>query len=66
MTGKKLDQNEQKAAIEGGILGGAYLEQIGVFDLRELTLEQWTTFCGKIFQGTCEELKRQADDEIPF
>lgn len=66
MSGKKLDMNEEVAVIEGGKLGGQYLEQIGEFDLRRLTPDQWAAFCGKIFQGTCEAMKRMADDEIPF
>lgn len=66
MTGKPLDFNEQKAAVEGGNAGGAYLDSIGRTDLATLTADQWAEFCGKIFQGTCAALRRMADDEIPF
>lgn len=66
MTKKPVRPDEKTAALIGGNAGGSYLESIGVFDLRQLTSEQWGEFCGKIFQGTCEELARRADDEIPF
>mgnify|MGYP001799708453 CR=1 FL=1 len=66
LQSKSLDFNEEKAVAVGGKVGGAYLEQIGKFDLRELSQSEWAEFCGKIFQGTCEELQRIADDEIPF
>jgi len=66
MTKTPVKPDEATAAVIGGNEGGAYLEQIGEFDLRKLTPDQWKVFCGKIFQGTCDELRRRADDEIPF
>lgn len=66
MSGKPLDPSEREAVIDGGQVGGAYLETIGKFDLRELTPDQWSEFCGKIFQETCASLRRRAEDEIPF
>ena len=66
MRNPNLTPNEAKAVLVGGNDGGAYLESIGQFDLRNLTAAQWAEFCGKIFRGTCAELQRVADDEIPF
>lgn len=61
-----LKQNEKQAVTIGGDAGGEYLEGIGVFDLRNLTPDQWHRFCATIFTATCANLARQADDEIPF
>ena len=61
-----LTKDEVKAAIEGGYEGGEYLDGIGIFDLRQLSQDQWATFCGMIYRGTCTALRKQADDEIPF
>ena len=66
MTKTPVKPDEATASVIGGNEGGAYLDQIGVFDLRQLSPDQWGEFCGKIFQGTCDELRRRADDEIPF
>jgi len=66
MSGKQLKQNEKNAVLAGGRLAGAYLEQIGEFDLRRLTVDQWAEFCSKVFLGACEEMRRQADDDVPF
>jgi hypothetical protein len=66
MLGPDLAQDETKAAVVGGNAGGEYLDRIGKTDLAALTEVEWQTFCGKIFHGACDELKRQADDRIPF
>ncbi|WP_299663861.1 DUF6511 domain-containing protein [uncultured Ruegeria sp.] len=66
MSGSDLKQNERDAISSGGRIAGAYLEQIGQFDLRNLTPDQWAEFCDKMFQGTCEAMRRQAKDSIPF
>lgn len=58
--------DERKAALIGGNAGGEYLESIGKTDLATLTRDEWGEFCALIFTGTCAELKRLADDEIPF
>lgn len=63
---KTLDCSEEQAALKGGEAAGAYLDEIGVFDLREMTESQWREFCGRLFKGACDELARLADDEIPF
>ena len=62
----ELDFNEKKAVQIGGNAAGGYLDQIGIFDLSRLSPEQWTAFCETMFRETCAELRRQADDEIPF
>lgn len=66
MSFPEIKQNETEAIRKGGMSGGAYLDQIGVTDMARLSKEQWNEFCGKIFQGVCDELRKQADDEIPW
>lgn len=66
MTKTPVKPDEKTAAVIGGNAGGQYLDSIGIFDLRQLSPDQWAEFCGRIFQGTCEELQRRANDEIPF
>lgn len=66
MTKKPVKPDERTAAKIGGNAGGAYLDGIGKTDLASLTEDEWTEFCVRVFQGTCEELKRRANDEIPF
>lgn len=61
-----LKQDETKAVLAAGNKAGAYLDQIGKFDLRTLTAQEWEAFCGMIFAETCAALKAQADGEIPF
>ena len=58
--------DERKAALIGGDAGGEYLDKIGKTNLASLTPAEWEEFCSLIFTGACAELKRQADDEIPF
>ncbi len=66
MSDTPLKTNEQAALVIGGQAAGAYLEQISQFDLRKLTSEQWAVFCATLFQATCSDLEKQADDKIPF
>lgn len=66
MRGEKLNADETKAALVGGQAAGSYLDQIGKTDLAKMTATEWETFCGELFRGACAELKRLADDEIPF
>lgn len=66
MTKNPVKPDERTAAGVGGNAGGAYLDKIGVYDLRKLNGDQWIDFCSAIFVETCAELKRRADDEIPF
>ena len=63
MTG---DEIERKAVGKGGQAAGAYLDQIGVFDMSKLTRDQWESFCLTLFRESAAEMQRIADDEIPF
>lgn len=66
-AGQPLDKIEAEAAfIGGGGEGGAYLDSIGKTDLARLTEAEWREFCGRVFRGTCAELQRIADDQVPF
>jgi len=40
-----IQPHESVAALAAGKQAGQYLESIQVFDLRELTSEQWQTLC---------------------
>lgn len=66
MTIDKLTQNERAAATKGGEEAGAFLDAIGKTDLAALSPEEWEKFCAALFKGACDELRRQADDTIPF
>lgn len=61
-----LTQSEKEASRMGGNSGGQYLDQIGKFDLRDLTDEEFSEFCGRIFTGACDHLRARAEDQIPF
>ena len=61
-----LKPDERAAAVVGGNDGGAYLESIGKFDLRTLSEAEWGEFCARIFAGAVGELRRVANDQIPF
>lgn len=66
MRGEHLKPNEANAALAGGAAAGAYLDSIGKTDLATMTEAEWRTFCGELFRAACEDLRKQADDEIPF
>lgn len=66
MAHNPATSDERKAAVEGGNAGGAYLDGIGKTDLASLTEAEWAEFCTRVFVGTCDALRAQADDEIPF
>ena len=61
-----LDFNEKAACLAGGSAAGAYLESIRKTDLATMTEAEWSTFCETLFRETCNDLRRQADDIIPF
>lgn len=61
-----ITQDETKAALAGGQQAGEYLESIGVFDLRQMSAEQWEAFCGKLFSGACDALAEQAKSHVPY
>lgn len=66
MRPQALEHNEKQACLKGGEAAGAYLESIGKTDLATLSPAQWATFCETVFFETCADLRRQADDAIPF
>jgi len=63
---RKLDPDETAAALKGGEAAGAYLDRIGKSDLAALSEREWAEFCGTLYAGACAELRRVADDAIPF
>lgn len=65
-TMRNITRNEREAAFVGGKSGGAYLDEIGKSDLGDLSREEFTEFCARVFAGACEHLRKIADDEIPF
>lgn len=58
--------HERAAIIVGGDAAGGYLDRLGKTDLATMTEEEWREFCKVLFEATCAEMKRVADDEIPF
>lgn len=63
---RSITPRESDAAEKGGQEAGAYLERIGKTDLASLSLDEWKSFCETLYRATCDELRRQADDEVPF
>ena len=63
---KNLTASEEAAAAKGGEEAGAYLDKIGKTDLARLTGEEWAQFCQTLFVASCAELRRMADDCVPF
>jgi hypothetical protein len=63
---RNITPKEKDAAVRGGQDAGQYLDSIGKTDLATLSADEWAEFCGTLFKGACDELARQADDEIPF
>ena len=66
IAGQALTPSEEIAVIKGGDEAGAYLEKIGKFDLSTMTGPEWETFCQTLFAASCAELRRMADDQVPF
>jgi hypothetical protein len=62
----ELSRDEAAAALAGGKVGGAFLEQLGRTDLRQLSRVEWAEFCGRLTRGYLEDLQRQADAQVPF
>lgn len=60
------ESREAEAAFAGGKLAGQYLDSIGKTDIGDLELDEFKKFCAVLFAGACDELRRIADDEIPF
>ena len=51
MPNTTLDAYEEKAIAEGGDIAGAYLDEVGVYNLIELRAEQWGEFCRRMVTG---------------
>lgn len=66
MKSRPQDHNESQALDKGGDAAGRYLDSIGKSDLAALTPIEWRKFCHTLFVETCADLRRQADDWIPF
>lgn len=63
---RRITRRENLAAVRGGQDAGMYVQNLGKTDLVDLSQDEWAEFCGILFKGACDELKRMADDEIPF
>ncbi len=57
---------ESMAAQDGGSDGGEYLDQIGKFNLAELTPDEWAEFCRRIVGGYRKALAKRTAEECPF
>lgn len=62
----ELTRDEAAATLAGGKVAGAFLEQLGRTDLRQLSRVEWAEFCERLTRGYLEELQRQADAQVPF
>jgi hypothetical protein len=65
-AGPALTPSEEIASAKGGEEAGAYLDRIGKTDLAKLTGLEWDKFCQTMFTASCAELRRMADDVVPF
>lgn len=52
--------NERAAMVEGGQLGGEYLESLGKTDLVTLTEAEWAIFVEAVVTGYCDHLRALA------
>lgn len=66
MTRPTITKDENQACKIGGDAAGAFLERIGKTDLASLSLTEWEEFCATLYTAVCDELRRKADDDIPF
>jgi len=57
---------ESMAAQDGGSEGGEYLDQIGKFNLAELTPDEWAEFNRRIVAGYRKALAKRTAEECPF
>jgi hypothetical protein len=62
----ELTRDETTAALAGGKVAGAFLDQLGRTDLGQLSRVEWAEFCERLTRGYLEELQRQADAQVPF
>lgn len=67
MPNTTLDAYEEKAIAEGGDAAGAYLDEVGVYNLIELRPPQWAEFCKRMVTGSQRALQRMIEqNEAPF
>ena len=62
----ELTRDEATAALAGGKVAGAFLEQLGRTDMAQLSRVEWAEFCRRLTRGYLEDLQRQADAQVPF
>ena len=69
--------NEKAAVVNGGRMGGEYLDSIGKTDLETLESDEWLTFVEVLVTGYCdhlralaardeEQLQKLDSGEVPF
>lgn len=62
-----LDAYDLKAITEGGEHAGSFLDEIGKYDLGQLTGPEWQDFCTRMVTGYQDGLRRMIEnDEAPF
>lgn len=61
----KTTPDEDIAVEHGGDLAGAYLDELGKFDLRELSRREWREFLRRILKGYSARMRDFAE-EVPF
>lgn len=66
MNPRDFTRLDSIAAIAGGEVGGAYLDEIDKTDLAQMTEEEWHEFCRRIVGGYREALQTTLRDEAPF
>lgn len=62
----ELTRDEAAAALAGGKTAGAWLDELGQTDLRQLSRVEWAEFCERLTRGYLKDLQRQADAQVPF
>ncbi len=66
MKQDRWNRIESMAAQDGGSEGGEYLDQIGKFNLAELTPDEWAEFNRRIVAGYRKALAKRTAEECPF
>jgi len=64
-----MNETEKQAYLHGGRNGGEYLKSIKKYNLRELTKDEWLTFCEcvcKNYHAKYMSRTTLSEDEIPF
>lgn len=61
-----LTPNEQQAIKHGSELAVEYLSELGIWDLSQVTHQQFLQFCQCVVTGYCESMQRYAVRETEF